>query len=181
MSLHTDQCHILKTFSETWAMLMFVIVLHGQKWRYKLRMKSGLLETELIITHFYLPFFPCLVIKTVQRYMPKRNKRNDCPLQAFILVQRSSASCFLCLSICFPQMPNTGHALQGPANLLGYHILLELPSSTVLDTFMWDHSISSSASCLVTVRKKAAWYSGNASSSGVRSRHHYPLMACDLG
>lgn len=101
ISLHTDQCHIVKTFSETQAMLRSVIALHGQKQRYQIKDESqtSLIEVTLIIPHFYLPFLPMLLINPVQGHMPPST-----------LVQRSSDFCFLCPSICFPQMSNIGHA-----------------------------------------------------------------------
>ena len=56
------------------------------------------------------------------------------PLQASILVQRSSDLCFLCLSKDFPQMSNSGSTSLGSNKFMlgSYHILLELPVSSMV-------------------------------------------------
>lgn len=87
--------------------------------------------------HLYLHSSPCLLTNTVQGHMPQGNKQSDYPLQASILVQRSSDSWFLSLSISFPQIskapifPCPANLCQG-ANTSSWNFLAPSPYRTLL-------------------------------------------------
>lgn len=135
------------------------------------------MKVVLLITHFYLPLLPMIANKHYPKtYAPWKKKY--CPLQASTLLQRSSDSCFLCLSICFPQMHNTGHTFPG-----SNQSVRQLPHPPRTSWLLCiGHFIVRSLDfilCILPCRchKEAVWHSRNTSSFGVKSRLLYPLMA----
>lgn len=110
--------------------------------------------------------------------MPQGNKRNDCPLQASALVQRSSDSCFLCPSIRSSQMPNTGHTSPGSHQSVRqppYH-----PRTSWL--LCIGHFCEASSNFILRIlpcqcHKEAGWPGRNTSSFMVKSYLHFPFMA----
>lgn len=114
MSLHTDQCHILKTF---WAS-GYAHVCHSFVWSEVEILNSwwdltSLTEAAPITRHFHLLLLLIFANKHCPGTQAQGNERKGCPLQVSTLVQRNCKFCFLYLSVCSPQMSNRSHTSPG--------------------------------------------------------------------